>query len=222
MKKLNPKSDNQSKYLEAIERNKIIFVNGPAGTGKTYMPSVWGLDALLDKKYDRMVISRPMVQSDADSGFLPGELEDKLEPYMRPILDVFGRSLREGEIKLMIEKKQLELAPLGYMLGRSFYKSFIILDEMQNASFEQIVLALTRFATGSKMILTGDSMQSFLPPFKQGGFQKMMHKLEGIEGIGVIHMEHQDIVREPIIKAILERLNETQGEDRQEGTDIKR
>lgn len=217
MKKLQPKSDNQSKYLEAIEKNKIIFVNGPAGTGKTFIPSVWGLEALQSKKYDKLVISRPMVQSDNDSGFLPGELENKLEPYMRPILDVFGRSLTEGDIETMIKKKSLELAPLGYMLGRSFYKSFIILDEMQNATFEQVVLALTRFATGSKMILTGDSRQSFLPGHKQGGFQSMMQKLEGIEGIGVIHLEHQDIVREPIIKAILERLNETQGTDGKKG-----
>lgn len=202
------KSENQKEYLRSIENNKITFVNGPAGSGKSYMATVYGLSLLLQSKIDKLFIGRPLVQSDIESGFLPGTLEEKLEPYLRPIMDIMGYSQSHGELQKLIKDKKIECAPIGYLRGRTFLNSFIIMDEMQNADYEQLILVLTRLGKNSKMVLTGDLTQSDLGEKRRGGLGIIMNKLENVPGIGVVNMGVEDIQREPIIKLILEKLNE--------------
>lgn len=205
---INPKSENQKEYLKSIENNKITFVNGPAGSGKSYMATVYGLSLLLRGQIEKLFIGRPLVQSDMDSGFLPGTLEEKLEPYLRPIMDIMGYSQTHGELQKLIKDKKIECAPIGYLRGRTFIDSFIIMDEMQNADYEQLILVLTRLGKNSKMVLTGDLTQSDLRENRKGGLGIIMNKLENVPGIGVVNMGVEDIQREPIIKLILEKLNE--------------
>jgi len=208
MKKLEPKSENQRIYIESLNRNKITFADGVSGSGKTYCATVYGIAALLEGKFEKLIITRPLIQSDADSGALPGTLDEKIEPYLAPVLDILSYTISPAELQKLKKDKKIEFAPIGYLRGRTFYKSFVIIDEAENLDYEQLLLVLTRFGKGSKMVLTGDSTQSDLPATKRGGYASMMTKLSNIQHIGIIHLEYQDIVRDPIIKTILERLND--------------
>lgn len=202
---IQPKTKGQEEYINILNKNKIIFCEGPAGSGKTFIPSILGIKALLDKKYEKVIISRPLVFSDTDFGFLPGTLEEKMEPIMRPIVDSFTDGYGKGTIEKLLKDKSIEIAPLGYLRGRTFNNCFIIFDEMQNADYAQLLLAITRFGKGSKMILTGDSSQSDLRS-DQKAFLKMIDSIDGIDEIGIMRLTTMDIVREPIVKKILERV----------------
>lgn len=207
-KRPKSKSENQRRYLKSLENNKITFCEGPAGSGKTYLATVMALQGLQDGLYHKLIISRPLVQSGENTGYLPGGINDKLDPYMKPIYDILDYYLTKQDISELIQDKRLEIVPFAYMRGRNFFNSFILLDEVQNCSYEQLVLALTRYAKGSKMVLTGDIAQSDLPNYKQGGLYQIMNKLRNTDDIGVIELDNSDIVREPIVRTILEKLDD--------------
>lgn len=202
---IEAKTDGQQEYIDLIKNNKIVFCEGPAGSGKTFIPSVMALNLFFQKKYERIIISRPLVQSDSETGFLPGNLDEKMEPYMRPIVEVFGQMVNKGDLERLFKERWIEIAPLGYLRGRTFNNCFIIFDEMQNADYGQLLLAITRFGKGSKMILTGDSSQSDLRTDDKA-FLKIMDNLDDIDDIGISRLTTMDIVREPIVKKILERI----------------
>jgi phosphate starvation-inducible protein PhoH and related proteins len=207
-KRIEAKTPNQQLYIEAINKNRIIFCDGPAGSGKTIISTLSAIYSLIDKTCDRVVISRPLVQSDNNSGFLPGSLDEKLAPYIRPVMDIIQESITKSELEKLTKEKRIEVVPFGYMRGLTFHNSFIIFDEAQNCTYEQLILGLTRLGRNSKLIISGDSKQSDLLISKQGGMETLMKKLKGIKDIGTVHLTNEDIVREPIIKRILERLNE--------------
>lgn len=206
MKKLQPKSDNQRLYLESLTKNKITLCQGPAGTGKSYLATLYALEQLQKGAYHKLIISRPLVQSGENTGYLPGTINDKLDPYIRPIFDILDYMLTKQDLSRMIEDKRIEIVPFAYMRGRNFFNSFIILDEVQNCSYQQLLLALTRFAKNSKMVLTGDPNQSDLSIRDRGGFTKICNALKNVKDIGVTNLTLNDIVREPIVKTILEIL----------------
>ena len=202
---IKAQTEGQEEYINIINSNKIIFVDGPAGSGKTFIPSVIALDLLLKDKYEKVIISRPVVLAGAELGFLPGNIDEKLEPYMRPIMDVFADTVNKKQLDELTKKKKIEVAPIEYLRGRTFNNSFVIFDEVQNMDYGQFVLALTRFGKGSKMVFTGDSSQCDLRD-GAGAFLDVVDKLDGIDGIGIARLTPMDIVREPIIRKILERL----------------
>lgn len=204
--KLKPKTENQKLYLESIEKNKITFCCGPAGCGKTYIPSLYGLKGLLDGKYQKMIISRPLVQADESTGYLPGGINHKLDPYLQPIYDAFSYVIIGNEIEDLIARKKIEIVPFAYMRGRNFFNSFILFDEASNCTYNQLLLALTRFSRNSTMVFAGDITQSDLPFKQRGGYESIIENLNNIEDIGVVHLDNSDIIREPIIKTILEKL----------------
>jgi phosphate starvation-inducible PhoH-like protein len=205
---INPRTDSQREFLNAIKENDIIFVNGPAGTGKTHLSVGVGVQGIKEGAYDKLIITRPVVESGEKLGFLPGDLNDKLNPYMMPIFDELRHFLPPQEIEHWRKSQILEIVPLAYMRGRNFHKSFIILDEAQNTTVEQLKMVLTRIGFYSKMVLAGDVNQTDLPMFKRGGFDVYMSVLKDIEGIAIIDMPLSDIVRNPIITKILEKVTE--------------
>jgi len=209
MTKIRPKGAHQKLYIQSLDTNKITFCEGPAGTGKTYLSALHGIMGLQDGRYHKLIISRPLVQSGEDTGYLPGGINEKLDPYIKPIYDILDYIITPKELSELIQEKRIEIVPFAYMRGRNFFNSYIILDEVQNCTYEQLVLALTRFSKNSKMVLTGDIQQSDLPSRKRGGFLTIMNTLEDTKDIGVVKLDNSDIVREPIVKTILEKLNET-------------
>ncbi len=199
------KTDGQQEYINAIRNNKITFAEGPAGSGKSFLPSIIAIELILAKKFEKLIIIRPLVQADIDIGMLPGTIEEKFEPFARPILDACIDGFGRGEIERMIKSKVIEMAPVGFLRGRTFKDSFVIVDEAQNLTVAQFKLILTRFGQNSKMVITGDSSQSDLD-HGESGLIEVMEKLDGIDGIAITRLIQEDIVREPIVKKILERL----------------
>jgi phosphate starvation-inducible PhoH-like protein len=208
MPKIEAKTQNQQKYIDSIVQNKITFCDGPAGTGKTFVATLCACYQLIEKKIDRIVISRPLVQADVSIGHLPGTLEEKLAPYIRPVMDVMEEVVNKTALERYMDAGKIEILPFTTMQGRTLANTFTIIEESQNCTFEQIVLALTRFGKNSRMVLSGDSRQSYLPGSKQGGLATLMQRLEGLKGVGLVYLDNSDIVREPIVKTILERLDE--------------
>ncbi len=208
MPKIEAKTQNQQTYIDSIVQNKITFCDGPAGTGKTFVATLCACYQLIEKKIDRIVISRPLVQADVSIGHLPGTLEEKLAPYIRPVMDVMEEVVNKTALERYMDAGKIEILPFTTMQGRTLANTFTIIEESQNCTFEQIVLALTRFGKHSRMVLSGDSRQSYLPASKQGGLATLMQRLEGLKGVGLVYLDNSDIVREPIIKTILERLDE--------------
>lgn len=208
MKKIEPKTDNQREYLDSLTKNKITFCNGPSGSGKTFIATLYGIYGVLDKKYSKLIISRPLVQSDLPTGHIPGTLEEKLAPYIRPVIDILEDTVKKSEIETMIAKRIIDIVPFGYMRGLSFHNSYVLFDEVQNCTLDQLILGLTRFGRNSKMVLTGDTRQSDLFKEKRGGMEFLMSKLNSLKDIGMVHLTNSDIVREPIIQTILDRLDD--------------
>jgi phosphate starvation-inducible protein PhoH and related proteins len=207
-RRIEAKTSNQQVYIDAINKNKVVFCDGPAGSGKTIISTLCAIYSLLDKTHDKVVISRPLVQSDNNSGFLPGTLDEKLAPYIRPVMDIVQESISKLEFEKLTKEKKIEVIPFGYMRGLTFHNSFIIFDEAQNCTYEQLILGLTRLGRNSKLVISGDSQQSDLLVSKQGGMKSLMEKLKGLKEVGTVYLTREDIVREPIIKRILERLDE--------------
>ncbi|MFN0104284.1 MAG: PhoH family protein [Bryobacteraceae bacterium] len=202
-KVLTPKTINQRRYLEAIERNDLVFGVGPAGTGKTYLAVAMAVSALLSKRVSRIILTRPAVEAGEKLGFLPGTLQEKIDPYLRPLYDALFDMLEAEKVEKFIEKNIIEVAPLAFMRGRTLNDSFIILDEAQNSTPEQMKMVLTRQGFSSKTVVTGDATQIDLPTGRRSGLIEAVEILKGIDGISFVHFDEHDVVRHSLVQRIV-------------------
>ncbi len=199
-----PKTVGQKSYLQAIQDNPVVFGIGPAGTGKTYLAVAAAISALLKNEVQRVVLTRPAVEAGEALGFLPGDLREKILPYLRPLYDAMHDMLEAEDVTRLVEKGVIEIAPLAYMRGRTLSHAFIILDEAQNTTPEQMMMFLTRLGDDSRMVVTGDVTQIDLPRPKQSGLLQVKHILHGIPGIEFHHFTGTDVVRHPLVQRIIE------------------
>jgi len=210
-KVLAPKTVTQRRYLEAIERNDLVFGIGPAGTGKTYLAVAMAIQALISKRVSRIILTRPAVEAGERLGFLPGTLQEKVDPYLRPLYDALYDMLEADKVEKLVERLSIEVAPLAFMRGRTLNDSFIILDEAQNTTSEQMKMVLTRQGFNSKMVVTGDLTQMDLPSGKRSGLTDAAEILRGVEGISFIWFDERDVVRHSLVQRIVrayEKYNE--------------
>ena len=199
-----PRSKKQKEYVRSLKTNQIVMSLGPAGTGKTYLAVAVALSMLLEKKVERIILSRPAVEAGEKLGFLPGDMKDKIDPYLRPLYDSLHDLLDYDKIQRKIESGVIEIAPLAFMRGRTIKNSFAILDEAQNATEIQIKMFLTRIGENSKLVVNGDPSQIDLPNKNQSGLVKSQSILKDIKEISVINFDHQDVVRHPLVTKIVE------------------
>ncbi len=202
-KQIRPKTIGQKRYLEAIRCHDIVLSIGPAGTGKTYLALAMAVDALKNKQVQRLILTRPAVEAGEHLGFLPGDFQDKVDPYLRPIYDGLYDLMGIEVFQKYREKGIIEIAPLAYMRGRTLDDSFVILDEGQNATSEQMKMFLTRLGFGSKAIITGDITQIDLPRGRFSGLEEAPRILAGIEGIALVYLTDKDVVRHPLVQSII-------------------
>ncbi|OPX87070.1 PhoH family protein [Pelotomaculum sp. PtaB.Bin117] len=202
-KQIKPKTIGQQKYIEAIKNNDIVFAVGPAGTGKTFLAVVMAIKALRNRELGRLVLTRPAVEAGEKLGFLPGDLQDKVDPYLRPFYDGLYDILGVENTQKYLERRVIEIAPLAYMRGRTLEDSFIILDEAQNTTPEQMKMFLTRLGFGSKAVITGDITQIDLPRGQVSGLVHAIKVLKEIEGLGIHMLTGADIVRHPLVEKII-------------------
>ncbi len=200
---VQPRSINQRCYVEAIEQSDMTFGIGPAGTGKTYLAVAMGAAALLAKKVSRIILVRPAVEAGERLGFLPGSLQEKIDPYLRPLYDALYDLLEPERVDKMIEKNIIEMAPLAFMRGRTLNDAFIIMDEAQNTTSEQMKMFLTRLGNNSKAVITGDITQIDLPNPRRSGLVEAINILSGTDGIKFIHFEEGDVVRHHLVQRII-------------------
>ena len=210
------KTVGQKKYLDAIRTHDITFGIGPAGTGKTYLAVAMALSTLREGKVARIILTRPAVEAGEALGFLPGDLYEKILPYLRPLHDALHDMLPEEEIQKHTERATLEIAPLAYMRGRTLNNAFIILDEAQNSTAEQMLMFLTRLGHGSKAVITGDETQIDLPPHKHSGLLEAHRVLKHVKGIAVIEFDKRDVVRHPLVQRIISAYEEHRGRTKPE------
>lgn len=210
--KVKPKSKNQRDLLQSIYNNDLTFAVGPAGTGKTHIAVGAAVDLLQRKKINKIVITRPMIEAGhrlnnnkSVIGYLPGDISAKMSPYLRPIYDEFSKFLSLDSIEILKKNNILEICPIEHMRGRTFEYSYILCDEAQNATEEQLEMLLTRLGVGSTMIVAGDIDQTDLADYLVGGFENFIDDLDGLAGLGIIYLETCDVARHPIVIAILER-----------------
>ncbi len=199
-----PRTKRQKEYVRALKKNQIVMSLGPAGTGKTYLAVAIALTMLLEKKVERIILSRPAVEAGERLGFLPGDMKDKIDPYLRPLYDSLYDLLDYDKIQKKIESGIIEIAPLAFMRGRTLKNSFAILDEAQNATETQIKMFLTRIGENSKLVVNGDPSQIDLPNKNQSGLIKSQSILKGINEISIINFDHQDVIRHPLVTKIVE------------------
>jgi len=217
-KVLAPKTVNQRRYLEAIERNDLVFGIGPAGTGKTYLAVAMAVSALMNKQVARIILTRPAVEAGERLGFLPGTLQEKVDPYLRPLYDALYDMLDNERVEKLLERNVIEVAPIAFMRGRTLNDSFIILDEAQNSTAEQMKMVITRQGFNSKMVVNGDITQIDLPPGRRSGLIDATEVLKGVEGISFVQFDDKDVVRHTLVQRIVkayERYNEAIGAGRQ-------
>lgn len=205
-----PKTLNQKRYLQCIDRNTITFGIGPAGTGKTYLAMAMGLKELLAGAVERIILTRPAVEAGEALGFLPGELQEKVLPYLTPLYDAMNDMMGKELIMQLVGRGTIEIAPLAYMRGRTLSNAFVILDEAQNSTHEQMMMFLTRLGDGSRMAVTGDITQIDLPQSKQSGLKEASRILKDIEGLKMFHFESQDVVRHPLVQDIINAYTRTE------------
>lgn len=198
-----PKTTGQKRYVEAIRKHDITLGIGPAGTGKTYLAVAMALATLKEEKIARIILTRPAVEAGEALGFLPGDLYEKIAPYLRPLYDALHDMLPAEEIQRHIERGVIEIAPLAYMRGRTLNNAFIILDEAQNSTMEQMFMFLTRLGYSSKAVITGDVTQIDLPAHKHSGLLEAQHALRHIEGISIVEFQKKDVVRHPLVQRII-------------------
>ena len=199
-----PRSKKQKDYVKSLKTSQIIMSLGPAGTGKTYLAVAAALSMLLEKKVDRIILSRPAVEAGEKLGFLPGDMKEKIDPYLRPLYDSLYDLLDYEKIQKKIESGEIEIAPLAFMRGRTLKNSFAILDEAQNATETQIKMFLTRIGENSKLVVNGDPSQIDLPNKKQSGLVESQKILKEIKEISIINFDHKDVVRHPLVTKIVE------------------
>ena len=200
---VQPRSPNQRKYVEAIEQCDMTFGLGPAGTGKTYLAVEMAVSALMAKRVSRIILVRPAVEAGERLGFLPGSLQEKVDPYLRPLYDALYDLLDQAKVDNLLERNVIEVAPLAFMRGRTLNDAFIIMDEAQNTTMEQMKMFVTRMGNGSKAVITGDLTQIDLPNPKKSGLFEALQVLEGVEGIRFCHFEEVDVVRHHLVQRIV-------------------
>jgi phosphate starvation-inducible PhoH-like protein len=198
-----PKSLNQRRYLEAIERCDVVFGVGPAGTGKTYLAMAQAVSYLVNKKVSRIILARPAVEAGEKLGFLPGDLQEKVNPYLRPLYDALYDMLEVERVERLLERGTIEVAPIAFMRGRTLNDAFLILDEAQNTTHEQMKMCLTRLGVGSKAVVTGDITQVDLPSGKGSGLIEALRVLRAVEGIAFVHFDETDVVRHRLVQDIV-------------------
>ena len=203
-KLVTARSPNQAAYLRALDRHDLVFALGPAGTGKTYLAVAMAVALLKQRRIERIILSRPAVEAGERLGFLPGDLKEKVDPYMRPLYDALQDMLPEGKLQQRIEAGQIEIAPLAYMRGRTLSSAYVILDEAQNTTPSQMKMFLTRMGENSRMIITGDPTQTDLPPGMPSGLSDAVRKLGGLQAVSVVRFDKKDVVRHPLVGAIIE------------------
>lgn len=213
-KVITPKSTGQAKYFDAIKKNDIVFVIGPAGTGKTYLAMAFALNYLIAENISRIILTRPVVEAGESLGYLPGSLEQKVNPYLRPLYDAIYDMIPYSTFQRYAERGAIEVAPLAYMRGRTLHDSFIILDEAQNTTRGQMLMFLTRIGFNTKTIVTGDVTQSDLPRKKESGLMIASRVLRKIEGISFVQLGPEDVVRHPLVEKIIRAFekHESEGE----------
>ena len=193
----------QRTYVDAIKQNTCTFAVGPAGTGKTYLAIAMAVVAMKNKEIERIILTRPAVEAGEKLGFLPGDLAQKVDPYLRPLYDALHEMLGLDAYQRLVERGAIEVAPLAYMRGRTLNDAFIILDEAQNTTSEQMKMFLTRMGMGSKMVITGDVTQIDLPLGKRSGLVEALEVLKGVDDIGIVRLSHRDVVRHELVQAIV-------------------
>src|SRR6201987_4344481 len=205
---VQPKSVNQRRYLEAIENYDMVFGIGPAGTGKTYLAVAMAISALLAKKVNRIILARPAVEAGERLGFLPGTLQDKIDPYLRPLYDALYDMLDPEKVDRYLEKNVIEIAPIAFMRGRTLNDSFVILDEAQNTTSEQMKMFVTRLGFNSKAVITGDVTQIDLPNARRSGLLEAVDVLNKVDGLAFVHFDEADVVRHPLVQRIVRAYDE--------------
>ena len=203
-KLLRPRTLRQKTYVEAMESNDLTFALGPAGTGKTFLATVLGVRMLTERKIERLVLTRPAIEAGERLGFLPGDLQQKVDPYLRPLYDALHSLLGPEKTSTMLEKGVIEVAPLAYMRGRTLDEAFVILDEAQNTTSAQMRMVLTRLGERSRMVVTGDVTQVDLPPGQLSGLVEAAELLSRVEGVSVCHLTSADVMRHPLVQRVIE------------------
>src|SRR5881227_1240065 len=205
---VQPKSVNQRRYLEAIETHDMVFGIGPAGTGKTYLAVVMAISALISKRVNRIILARPAVEAGERLGFLPGTLQEKIDPYLRPLYDALYDMLDPERVDRYLEKNVIEIAPIAFMRGRTLNDSFVILDEAQNTTSEQMKMFVTRLGFGSKAVITGDITQIDLPNARRSGLLEAIDILKDVNGLAFVHFDEGDVVRHHLVQRIVRAYDE--------------
>lgn len=208
------KNEKQKQYIRLIKEKTIIFAIGEAGTGKSYVSTSLALQELKAEKIEKIIITRPIVQVDEDLGFLPGDLHEKINPYVLPIYNILKDYIDQKELTLLIEEKRIEIIPLAFMRGHTFSNCYVLCDEMENATYNQLKTLLTRLGPQGKLIINGDVTQSDLPYYQRGALQDIIDSLEELEEVGIVEFERADIVRHTLIGKILDKLEVLEKEDR--------
>ncbi len=213
---IKAKTTNLKKLVKETEKKDMVFAIGPAGTGKTYTSVALAAKALRDKSVKRIVLTRPAVEAGESLGFLPGDLKEKLDPYLQPLYDALRDMIPHEKLEGFIEKKIIEVAPLAFMRGRTLDDAFVILDEAQNTTHSQMKMFLTRMGMNAKFIITGDPSQVDLPPKQQSGLKEAMRILKDVKEIGFVHLTEEDVVRHPVVRKIILAYNEEDKKHRNE------
>jgi phosphate starvation-inducible PhoH-like protein len=211
-----PKNEAQRKYVEAIKEHDIVFGIGPAGTGKTYLAMATAVSALLRREVSRIILVRPAVEAGEKLGFLPGDMYEKVHPYLRPLYDALYDMIETEKANKLVERGDIEIAPLAFMRGRTLNDSFIILDEAQNTTSEQMKMFLTRLGFNSKTVVTGDITQIDLPSGRSSGLIEVQKILEGIEGIRFMYFTNRDVVRHKLVQQIIKAYEKYEASDEQQ------
>jgi phosphate starvation-inducible PhoH-like protein len=211
-KVISPKSEGQRRYLEAIGANDIVIGIGPAGTGKTYLAVAKAVDALYRKRVKRIILARPAVEAGENLGFLPGDLQEKVDPYLRPLYDALEDMMPVDRVRRALEDRTIEIAPLAYMRGRTLSDAFVILDEAQNSTTAQMKMFLTRLGLNSRVVITGDKTQIDLPRTQDSGLLQVERILDGIDGIALIYLDAMDVIRHRLVKDIIRAYAEAKEE----------
>ena len=214
-KSIQPKSMNQRRYLEAIEANDMVFGIGPAGTGKTYLAVAMAVSALVSKQVNRIVLARPAVEAGERLGFLPGTLQEKVDPYLRPLYDALYDLLEAEKVDRLLEKNVIEIAPIAFMRGRTLNDSFIILDEAQNTTSEQMKMFVTRMGFNSKCVITGDITQIDLPTSRRSGLLEATEVLRNVNGLTFLYFDESDVVRHHLVQRIVRAYDEHKSQSSQ-------
>ena len=211
-KVISPKSDGQRRYLDAIMQHDIVIGIGPAGTGKTYLAVAKAVEALYKKRVKRIILARPAVEAGENLGFLPGDLQEKVDPYLRPLYDALEDMMPIERVRRSIEDRTIEIAPLAYMRGRTLSDAFVILDEAQNATTAQMKMFLTRLGLNSRVVITGDKTQIDLPRKQDSGLLQVEQILAGIDGISILYLDAMDVIRHRLVKDIIRAYTEAGGD----------